>query len=245
MKDKIIEEYTPDYCHELEGMYGQGMMSEGGGPAIEHLLEKVDLNGLTALDIGCGLGGVCHYLNSKYDMKLYGIDINPWMIQEAKKRTPQVNFILSEDDGAIDLPSNHFDLIFSKGVLCHVEDKELLFREVARLLKPGGQFIVNDWIATAHGKWGPNVDRLMEIESLTVVAHSEDHYRKVLVKCGFTIPTVRDDTKLYRDWNQEIIDTLIANKGSREYIESYQALVKAFDEGECKVLQFNSEKLGV
>lgn len=50
------EEYTPEYCHELEAAYGKGLMSEGGFEGIEHMFEGISLEGKKALDIGSGLG---------------------------------------------------------------------------------------------------------------------------------------------------------------------------------------------
>ncbi len=42
---EIIDEYYPEYCHSLEAVYGTGMMSEGGGEAIDEMFSGIDLKG--------------------------------------------------------------------------------------------------------------------------------------------------------------------------------------------------------
>ena len=46
---KIIDEYSAEYCSFLEAAYGHSMMSEGGESAIEDLLEGIDLEVLKKL----------------------------------------------------------------------------------------------------------------------------------------------------------------------------------------------------
>ena len=65
---EIIDEYDPEYCHSLEAVYGKGMMSEGGGVAIDAMFKGLSIHGKKALDIGAGLGGVAYHLAKKYAM---------------------------------------------------------------------------------------------------------------------------------------------------------------------------------
>lgn len=61
----INSTYTDEYCHQLELAYGNNMMSEGGGDAIENMFENIDIEHKKALDFGSGLGGVAFYLAEK------------------------------------------------------------------------------------------------------------------------------------------------------------------------------------
>jgi ubiquinone/menaquinone biosynthesis C-methylase UbiE len=146
---KLIAEYSLDYCHFLEAVYGEGMMSEGGAAAIELMFESVSIKNKTVLDIGSGLGGVAIYLAKKFDLSVVGIDINSTMIAEAKQRIPKnlsdkISFHVYNDIAKLPFPDRHFDVVYSKGVLTHVQDKLPLFREVARIIKPNGKFIIID-----------------------------------------------------------------------------------------------------
>ncbi len=70
--DKLIHEYSKSYCESLEWAYGTGMMSEGGGEAIEKMVRDIPLSGFRVLDVGCGLGGVACYLASQYQVEVIG-----------------------------------------------------------------------------------------------------------------------------------------------------------------------------
>ncbi|MGE3954277.1 MAG: cyclopropane-fatty-acyl-phospholipid synthase family protein [Parachlamydiales bacterium] len=82
---RLIEEYPPEYCRLLEAVYGEGMMSEGGPGA---LFMETPVRGERALDIGAGLGGIACHLADRYGMEVTGLDVNPWMVEEATRRAP-------------------------------------------------------------------------------------------------------------------------------------------------------------
>lgn len=86
---KMIEEYSAEYCLLLEIAYGKGMMSEGGSQAIENMFAGIELKNKRMLDIGFGLGGVALYLAEKYAARVTGIELNPWLAEEATRRIPE------------------------------------------------------------------------------------------------------------------------------------------------------------
>ncbi|HXF28223.1 MAG TPA: methyltransferase domain-containing protein, partial [Chlamydiales bacterium] len=163
---RFEEEYTPPYCLQLEAAYGEGLMSEGGIEGIEHMFDHIALDGKVALDIGSGLGGVAFYLAEKYKMDVTGLEVNAWMVEESKKRTPvflknRVHFLLSDSNNNWPIPNEKYDLIYSKGVLTHLGVKDGVFQECHRLLKNGGLFIITDWLSSDKKKWGENIERLV------------------------------------------------------------------------------------
>lgn len=247
--------YTPRYCLQLEAAYGKGMMSEGGEEAIEHLFDSIPLEGKTALDIGSGLGGVPFYLSDKHAMRVTGLDVNAWMINEAKRRTPEhlkgkVNFILSNSNKNLPFPDNSFDIIYSKGVLTHLESKDEIFQECRRLLKKKGLLVISDALSSDERKWGENIAKLNELESLDMYPESESHYIELLKRSGFTLLSVRDDSPLCIKWNQEIINRLQDPKKRESHlkcftetelaaaIEGYDAIAKALEAGELRTIHF-------
>ena len=84
----MIEEYSAEYCHFLELAYGKNWMSEGGEQAAEKLCDGIALSGKRILDVGSGLGGLAFYLAQQPDAQVTGIELNPWMVKEAMRRTP-------------------------------------------------------------------------------------------------------------------------------------------------------------
>lgn len=255
----LEEEYTPNYCLQLEAAYGNGMMSEGGAEGIEYMFDAISLDGKTALDIGSGLGGVAFYLAEKHGLQVTGLDVNAWMIEESKKRTPEflkgkVNFLLSTSNSHWPIPNEHYDLIYSKGVLTHIEKKDSVFQECHRLLKSGGLLVITDWLSSDEKKWGENIARLVELENLALFPENESGYIEVLKKNGFTVLSVRDDSSVFFRYNVEIIErlkdplrrkllsTYFDEAGLQASIEGYESIARAFDVGELRCLRFVAQK---
>lgn len=252
------EEYTPNYCYQLEAAYGPGMMSEGGENGIELMFDSIPLTNKIALDIGSGLGGVTFYLAEKYKMTITGLEVNPWMVAESTKRASQiphlkVNFILSNSNHQWPLEQESFDLIYSKGVFTHLEVKDEILQECHLLLKNEGLLIITDWLSADHKKWGPNIERLIELEHLALFPESELGYMLSFEKNGFKVLSVRDDSVAYSNFNQEIIDRLLNYKlletdafsnqdEIQASIEGYESIKKALDQGELRVLRFIVQK---
>lgn len=256
---EIIEEYYPEYCHSLEAVYGKGMMSEGGQKAIDSMFEGFSIDNKKALDIGSGLGGVAHYLAKKYDMEVTGLEINPWMIQEAQRNAPseiqeKLRFVLNIDNNYLPFEDHSFDIVYSKGVLCHVEEKQGIFKECHRILKPGGTLIINDWLSPVKGQWGGHVQRLVELEGLSLYAETVDNYLQLLEEAAFKDIKVANLSEKYASYNEEIVQELKVSEKKElfirsfneqlheEAIEGYVSIAKAMRLGEGIVTQFTAHK---
>jgi SAM-dependent methyltransferase len=102
----------------------------------------------TVLDVGCGSGYMLTPLMDKYD-ELYGIDIAPSRLEEAKKIVAEKydnvcnKFILCEGnvDKKLDFESDFFDTIICLPILEHVYDIYFLVKELYRILRPGSYVI--------------------------------------------------------------------------------------------------------
>lgn len=110
--------------------------------------------GMSVLDIGCGPG------HATMDMaeivgptgRVVGIDESPNFLkhlhdQANARRIHHVERILADAQTleSIDLPPASIDFAYARWVLCFVKDPEAIIRGVARLLKPGGRFVVQDY----------------------------------------------------------------------------------------------------
>lgn len=245
--------YTPSYCHELEAAYGEGMMSEGGAEGIESMFSGIDLHNKKALDIGSGLGGVAKYLAQTYNTSVTGIDVNSWMIDESIRRTPpslqeHVRFLKIESNSNWDFEDKSFDIIYSKGVFTHISNKDQTLQESKRLLKEGAPFVFTDWLSSEDKHWGPNIQRLVELERLELHPESESSYIKILESNGFRVESIRDEASDYRKYYTQIIANLKSLQKSSNAafipfdiaasVEGYEAILRAIEEGELRVLRF-------
>ncbi|MCK4319949.1 class I SAM-dependent methyltransferase [Candidatus Micrarchaeota archaeon] len=92
------------------------------------------------LDIGCGRGGHARYV-SGFAKKVYGIDPSDEAIAEAKSVCPKCKFFVGS---AYKLPfkDNFFDSVYSIDVIEHLDYPEKMLKEVKRVLKKGGVFLI-------------------------------------------------------------------------------------------------------
>lgn len=194
--------YQPDNIPLFEAMYGEGLISLGGLIAIDNMFSDLSIENLSALDLGFGLGGIAYYLAEKYKMEVTGVEIHPWMVQYANHKKPlaisnQLEFTTYDETGKLPFQSATFDLVYSKGVLNHVTDKLSLFKQVNCVLKPGGLFVIADWIYP---------DDSAET-TVPLVCETKTSYEQALIDAGFHKISFRDDSASFLIY----VKTLLSN----------------------------------
>ena len=121
-------------------------LTVGGEKRFRSLaLEGIKINSDSKiLDLCCGSGQTTQFLVQK-SSQVTGLDASPVAIERAKKIVPSANYVegLAEK---IPFPEQTFDLVHSSVALHEMETKQLeeIFREVYRVLKPGGIFAFID-----------------------------------------------------------------------------------------------------
>jgi SAM-dependent methyltransferase len=113
----------------------------------ERLVELVEryvgpTRGLSALDLGCGIGAYHPHLASKFE-SLSGIDVSEQSIEYARLHNPSVDY-LSYDGERLPYTDNSFSVVFAICVFHHVppENWALLTKELHRVLDTGGLAII-------------------------------------------------------------------------------------------------------
>jgi ubiquinone/menaquinone biosynthesis C-methylase UbiE len=100
----------------------------------------------TALEVGCGTGFF------SLNLKLAGIidechvtDISPGMVQATVRNAERLGFPVdgrTADAEVLPYDDDTFDLVVGHAVIHHIPDVERAFREMLRVLKPGGRVVV-------------------------------------------------------------------------------------------------------
>lgn len=157
--------------------------------------------GEVVVDLGCG-GGLDVFLAAAKvgtSGKAIGIDMTQEMIDRARanaakgidgKPVPNVEFHLATID-ELPLPDASVDCVISNCVINLAPDKRAVFREIARVLKPGGRLAVSDLILKRP--LPPEIaEDVMAYVGCIAGAIAADDYRVGLLEAGFAEVQVVD-----------------------------------------------------
>src|SRR3984893_2809076 len=146
--------------------------------------------GETVLDLGSG-GGIDVLLSARRvgpTGKAYGLDMTDEMLALARENQRKaglenVEFLKGEIEN-IPLPVNSVDVIISNCVINLSADKDRVFAEAFRVLKPGGRFAVSDVVV--RGEVPAEIRRNMELWVGCVAGALGDYeYVAKLARAGF------------------------------------------------------------
>ncbi|MGY3054526.1 tRNA (cmo5U34)-methyltransferase [Pedobacter sp. UYEF25] len=115
----------------------------------------INPNARNLLDIGCGAGNyTLKMLNKIPNLNCTLNDLSLPMLERARERvsanTHGETTIIQDDMRKLDLPDNHYDIVFAAATFHHLRtdaDWELVFNKVYQTLKPGGSLWISDLVA--------------------------------------------------------------------------------------------------
>jgi SAM-dependent methyltransferase len=136
------------------------------------LLEVIDFASLgTVAEICCGRGEAVHLLGDRIGRGV-GIDISVAMLEAAGREYSGHNMSFVQGDATmLPLADDSFDCVFMLGGVHHVNDRERLFSEIVRILKPGGRLYFREpvsdfalwrWIRAVIYRLAPALDHETE-----------------------------------------------------------------------------------
>ena len=144
--------FADDYS-KLKGYNPDADLGLGCGLPTEFALIK---EGDTVIDLGSGAGNDAFVARAIAGEKgkVIGIDFTNEMIDKARAYADKLGFNNVEfrfgDIEKMPVTTNKADVIISNCVLNLVPDKVKAFKEIYRVLKPGGHFSVSDIVATGE-----------------------------------------------------------------------------------------------
>ena len=145
------------------------------------------------LDLGCGIGRMTAPLAAHFE-KVVGVDVADEMIKDARHMHADVknlSFEVNDGSSLANFADDSFDLVLSYSVLPHLPMAvcESYFKEVNRVLKPGGLFRYQFWVGEER--------RMDDSDTLNIRVYSETQFDALNQTAGLLI-SARDQIE-YRD----------------------------------------------
>ena len=108
---------------------------------------------MVVADIGCGVGGPLMEIARHSGARIVGVNSNAYQLERARRYVEEAGLAhLAEfihcDFLDVDAPDESFDAVYSIEATCCAPDKPSIYREIFRLLKPGGRFGVYEYCTT-------------------------------------------------------------------------------------------------
>jgi SAM-dependent methyltransferase len=177
--DALAREYAEHLFDELDGKPLDRELLDG---FAERVRGRV-------CDLGCGPGHVARYLHER-GVDVFGLDLSPGMVEEARRRTPEVEFVAGDMRRLAEIvdaeASGGLAGIVAFYALVHVakEDLEATLADVGRALAPDGLLLValhvGDEVRHVEDLWG-------EAVSLDFVFFEVEELERALETSGFVI----------------------------------------------------------
>lgn len=165
-------------------------------------------SGETVLDLGSGAGFDCFLAANKVGAngKVIGVDMTPEMIEKARENAKKSNytnveFRLGEIEN-LPVADNSVDIVISNCVINLSTDKEKVFKETFRVLKPNGRMMISDIILLK--KLPNSVKKSVEAYIGCIAgAIMKDEYINSIKSAGFSDVKIIDEMSIPIDMINE------------------------------------------
>jgi ubiquinone/menaquinone biosynthesis C-methylase UbiE len=155
------------------------------------------------LDVGSGVGGTSRCLAKEFGCRVTGIDLTDEYCRAATMLSARIGLAHLVDfrqGDATELPFDDqtFDVVWTEHVAMNIPDKARLYKEMHRVLKPGGTLAIYDVLAGPTGPvlfpvpWARTPDTSFLVQP--------NELRKLLEGAGFTVTEWSDTTEAARAW---------------------------------------------
>ncbi|TSA28000.1 MAG: methyltransferase domain-containing protein [Bacteroidetes bacterium] len=209
--------FSESYNH-LKGYNAEADLGLGCGIPTRFTRMKP---GDTVLDLGSGAGNDCFVARAEVSEtgRVIGLDFSDTMLEKARRNAEKMGYtnveFIAGDIEEMPLPSGSVDVVLSNCVLNLVPDKEKAFRQIFRVLKPGGSFSISDVVL--QGELPPELkDSAVMYAGCVAGAIDKDDYLSVIKKAGFCNIEVQKVKKI------DLPDDLLRNFFPKEKIRKFR-----------------------
>lgn len=147
---KVHMLHYPYYMKEME------TLEERQNNLVEYCLSYIgNLKGKNLLEVGCGNGMNCHYIELRYKTRdIIGIDLNEENLDIARSRNEhsRVRFVRDNAQELTHIPDHSMDVVICIESAFHYPDKNAFFKQIRRVLRSDGVFCIMDIVRSPADK---------------------------------------------------------------------------------------------
>lgn len=161
---------------------------------------------MSVLDVGAGVGGPARFLAATYGCRVTGVDLSEPFVDAARyltQRTRQSERVSFHTASALDLPfdDSSFDVVLLQHVAMNISERAQLYRELRRVLRPGGRFATFDVVANGGEPYYPVPWARTPATSILLTANAT---REAIEQADFRTLSWQDDTEVAKAWFAEL-----------------------------------------
>jgi sarcosine/dimethylglycine N-methyltransferase len=161
---------------------------------------------MSVLDVGSGVGGPARFLAATAGCKVTGVDLSEPFVEAARyltDRTGQGGQVSFETGSALELPfaDGRFDVALLQHVAMNIADRARLYREIHRVLKPGGRFATYDVVLKSGEPHYPVPWARTPATSFLLTAEAT---RAAIEPAGFRALIFQDDSETATAWFAQV-----------------------------------------
>jgi len=209
----MSEDYSQLHGYNVDADFGLGC----GLPTRYAGIKQGD----TVVDLGSGAGNDCFIARAETGEsgRVIGVDFSPEMVAKAKENVTGRGYtnidIRHGDIENMPVEDNSADVVISNCVLNLLPSKRTIFREIFRVLKPGGHFCISDIVLT--GELPPAITDAVEMYVGCIAgAIQKNEYLDYINNEGF------NEVKIQKEKMIIIPDDILINYLDKEAMELFK-----------------------
>jgi len=200
---KDVEHLTPEDLAPIDEFHVRGRQA-----TLELARAAALVAGMRVLDVGSGLGGPSRAIAREFGCRVTGVDLTDEYCRVATllaERSGLAHLVSYRQGDALDLPfpDASFDVVWTQHVAMNIQDKAALYREMGRVLRPGGALALYDVLA------GPAGPVLFPVPWARAPGASflvtPDELRGLLAASGFRVESWEDTTAAATAWFANLV----------------------------------------
>jgi ubiquinone/menaquinone biosynthesis C-methylase UbiE len=177
----------------------------GGADTVDRLIPDLRLtSGMTALDVGSGLGGPARQVARRTGCHVLGLDLTPAYVTAACELTAtagqeeHVRFLHAD---IADLDRTDFDAAYTIHVQMNVKDKPAFYADIARHLRPGARLAIFE---VCRGDGEPTLPLPWSLDGGDSFLAPADELRDAVRAGGFEVVDWVDESAWAKEWFAEL-----------------------------------------